>query len=104
MVMIKSALISIWGIDVGAVSWDTSLEVASFEYEPKFLNSGYPLSPIMMPISQSRGRILTFSNLRSSETFKGLPGLLADILPDRYGNALLNEWLIKSGRPSDSLN
>ena len=51
-----------------------------------------------------RRRIFTFKELRDIKTFKGLPGLLADVLPDKYGNALINAWLTRQGRASDSLN
>ncbi|WP_457290278.1 HipA N-terminal domain-containing protein [Pedobacter sp. UYP24] len=48
--------------------------------------------------------MLSFPELRESQTFKGLPGLLADVLPDRYGNTLINAWLARVGRPADSMN
>ncbi|QYJ68931.1 type II toxin-antitoxin system HipA family toxin [Flavobacterium litorale] len=99
--MISTAFIKLWGIVVGAVAWDSSKEIASFEYTPEFINSGLDISPIKMPLLPT---IYSFSELRRSNTFKGLPGLLADILPDKYGNTLINVWLSKQGRPSDSLN
>ena len=62
------------------------------------------LAPVRMPVREAKGRIFSFPELRNNETFKGLPGLLADMLPDRYGNALINAWLTRHGRPTDSLN
>jgi serine/threonine-protein kinase HipA len=102
--MITTALINIWGHNIGAVAWNSETGIGSFEYEPDFLESGLDLSPIKMPVQNAKKRIFSFPETRSSETFKGLPGLLADILPDNYGNALINSWLAKQGRPSESLN
>jgi serine/threonine-protein kinase HipA len=106
--MVDVAEVKIWGELVGAVRWDATRQLASFQYAKKFLARGYDLSPIRMPISNG-DRIYTFPELRKAEgeqvaTFKGLPGLLADALPDRYGNQLINLWLAQNGRPADSMN
>ncbi|HNS10988.1 MAG TPA: type II toxin-antitoxin system HipA family toxin [Bacteroidia bacterium] len=100
--MISTAFIHIWGHRAGAVAWDSETGLASFEYEKKFIQTGLDLSPLQMPLQEKR--IFSFPELRDSNTFKGLPGLLADVLPDKYGNAIINTWLNKQGRPSDSLN
>jgi serine/threonine-protein kinase HipA len=100
----ETAFVKIWNQRVGAVAWDASAGVGNFEFEPSFLNSGLDLAPLQMPANQSRGRVFSFPELRSSKAFKGLPGLLADSLPDKYGNALMNAWLARRGRPSDSMN
>lgn len=102
------AEVKIWGELVGAVAWDTTMGVATFEYDPKFKQLEWDLAPLKMPISESR-RQFTFPELRKDKnqmhnTFKGLPGLLADALPDRYGNQLINLWLAQQGRPQDSMN
>tara|TARA_R110002124_G_scaffold282524_2_gene457727 strand:+ start:3223 stop:4515 length:1293 start_codon:yes stop_codon:yes gene_type:complete len=102
--MITTAYINIWGKRVGAVAWDSESNIGSFEYEPSFLDTNLNLSPIKLPIQNARKRIFSFPELKGNETFKGLPGLLADILPDHYGNALINTWLTTQGRPTDSLN
>jgi len=102
--MITTAFVHIWKKRVGAVAWDGERGVGSFEYDPDFLKNDWDLAPLKMPIDQAAGRIFSFLQLRGNNTFKGLPGLLADILPDRYGSALINEWLATQGRPSDSLN
>lgn len=102
--MITTAYINIWGYRVGAVAWNPETKVGSFEYDPAFLEKNLNLSPIKLPIQNARKRIFSFPELKGNETFKGLPGLLADILPDHYGNALINTWLTTQGRPSDSLN
>ncbi|EHZ2549190.1 type II toxin-antitoxin system HipA family toxin [Vibrio vulnificus] len=83
---------------VGAVSFDTKKGLGSFEYDPSFVKKGVELSPIKMPLSN---RIYRFTEL-DFNTFKGLPGLIADSLPDDFGNAVLNAWVASQGRsPSD---
>ena len=57
-----------------------------------------------MPVNAAKGRIFSFPELRESQTFKGLPGLLADVLPDRYGKTLIDTWLARVGRPPGSMN
>ena len=99
--MVKTAFVKLWGNLVGAVAWDEQQQIAFFEYDPKFLQSQLAISPIKMPLES---RIFSFPELRGVHTFKGLPGLLADALPDRYGNDLINIWLAQNGRPEDSLN
>ncbi len=106
--IVKTAFVKIWNQTIGAVSWDENSELASFEYDPKFKEKGWDLAPIKIPI-KSGNRIFSFPELRSSRnreynTFKGLPGLLADVLPDKYGNQLINVWLAQQGRPENSMN
>lgn len=103
-----AAYVKIWGELVGAVLWDEAAGYATFEYDPAFLRKGWELAPLQMPISAARAPF-SFLALRkkpdpSLDTFKGLPGLLADSLPDRYGNELINLWLAQQGRPADSMN
>ena len=102
--MVTTAFVKIWGETVGAVAWNKETGYASFEYDPKFINTQYDLSPIKMPITNSNKRIFSFPELRETKTFKGLPGLLADVLPDDYGNELINAWLAQNGRPENSMN
>ena len=101
--MITSAFVKIWKQRVGAISWNPETGLGTFQYDKQFLKSGIELSPILMPLNQGE-RIFSFPENRNSTTFKGLPGLLADILPDKYGNALINAWLARQGRPTNSLN
>lgn len=106
--MVDVAEVKIWGEYVGAVRWDSTRQLASFQYDKKFLTQGWDLSPIKMPIDQGE-LIYEFPELRKGrdsdyDTFKGLPGLLADALPDRYGNQLINTWLTAQGRQPDSMN
>lgn len=88
------AEVKLWGKTIGAVSWDEAAGLAHFEYEPDFIGSGIEVSPITMPLLN---QIYAFPAL-PRETFHGLPGLLADTLPDDFGNALINAWLAKEGR------
>ena len=93
--MITFADVYIWGQHAGAVAWDESRQAGSFEYTPEFVQSGLELSPLMMPLQAHR--VYQFPNL-SPDTFIGLPGLLADALPDAFGKALLDRWLTSIGR------
>lgn len=102
--MIKTAFVKIWGETVGAVAWDENSGTASFEYDPKFIAQKIDLAPLKMPIANGLNRIFSFPELRNTKTFKGLPGLLADVLPDDYGNQLINTWLVQNGRPENSMN
>jgi len=78
--------------------------IADFEFDPGFFQYQLDVAPLKMSIGNAKGQIFSFPELAGSSTFKGLPGLLADILPDRYGNALINAWLARVGRPSGSMN
>lgn len=104
----NTAYVKIWGELVGAVAWDAATGYATFEYDSKFKIKGWDLSPLQMPINGNKSNF-NFPALRKKteptfDTFKGLPGLLADVLPDRYGNDLINLWLAQQGRPLDSMN
>jgi serine/threonine-protein kinase HipA len=106
--MVDVAEIKIWGEFVGAVRWDDNRQLASFQYDKKFLLKNWDLSPIKMPVSNGN-RIYTFPELIPAkddieDTFKGLPGMLADVLPDKYGNKLIEKWLAQNGRPANSMN
>jgi serine/threonine-protein kinase HipA len=104
--MVKIARVKIWDYEVGVAAWDQELGVATFEYADPFKNLSIELSPIKMP-TQSNG-IFTFPENRRTfneeSTFNGLPGLLADSLPDKYGNRLINAWLAYNGREENSMN
>ncbi len=93
--MVTLAYINIWGQRAGVVMWNENTESAVFEYEPSFERLGLNLSPILMPLNPHRS--YQFTSI-SKDTFMGLPGLLADALPDAYGKALLDRWLATIGR------
>ena len=98
--MNTSAEIRLWGTVVGAVTLSDGQRFASFEYNPSFVQTGIQIAPSTMPLGQATYR---FSNL-SVESFHGLPGLLSDSLPDKFGNALINAWLARQGRLPESFN
>jgi len=102
--MIENAYINIWDKRIGAIHWNQDSGFSDFEFDPEFLQQQLDVAPIKMPIGVASGRIFSFPELAGNSTFKGLPGLLADVLPDRYGNALINAWLARVGRPSGSMN
>ncbi len=94
------ARVLLWGKDIAAVTWDENQELGIFQYSPDFLKSGIEVSPIMMPLKEGNYQ---FPSL-SKETFKRLPGLLADSLPDKFGNALIDAWLARQSRTPESFN
>jgi len=98
--MSTTAMVKLWGRTIGAVSLDEGAGAATFEYDSAFISSGIEVAPLMMPLSR---RIYSFPALQS-ETFHGLPGLLADSLPDSFGNSLIDAWLARSGRMPESFN
>jgi len=89
-----TADIILWGNPIGSATWDASRELALFQYAPDFLDSGIQLAPLTMPL---REQVYSFPEL-ARESFQGLPGMLADSLPDRFGNLLIDEWLVRTGR------
>ena len=94
------AEIQLWGKTIGAVSLDDGETTARFAFDPAFLRSGIEVAPLMVPLS---GRVYTFPAL-NPDSFHGLPGLLADALPDKFGNALIHTWLVRQGRRPESFN
>ncbi|MCA1757983.1 MAG: type II toxin-antitoxin system HipA family toxin [Bacteroidales bacterium] len=102
------AEVKIWGKLAGAVAWDEETGYATFEFDPDFRQLGWDLAPLEMPVD-SPIRLFSFPELRKErnseyDTFKGLPGMLADALPDKYGNQLISLWLAQQGRPQESMN
>ncbi|MDH4018156.1 MAG: type II toxin-antitoxin system HipA family toxin [Xanthomonadales bacterium] len=98
--MSSEAWVRLWGRKIGAVVLGEGDDIASFEYDPAFAGSGIEVSPLTMPLST---RVYSFPEL-PRKSFHGLPGLLADSLPDRFGNALIDTWLATQGRSPDSFN
>lgn len=95
---IEKADVYLWDTLIGSVTWQRGL--GFFEYSKHFQRSGIELSPIKMPLSD---KSYSFSNL-SQETFKGLPGMLADSLPDKFGNRLIDQWLERNSRDPESFS
>lgn len=95
--MVDVGKVNLYGHQMGSVRWDESRNIALFEYADDFIGKGIEPSPILMPVR--RGLIYSYGDI-GRETFKGLPGLLADSLPDTYGRALFDRWLALTGRQS----
>lgn len=98
--MKTNAEIRLWGTVIGAVSLDDQNRTADFEYNPSFVQSGIQLSPVVMPLKKG---IYRFPDL-PYETYHGLPGLVSDSLPDKFGNSIIDVWLSKQGRLPESFN
>jgi len=98
--MATAARVRLWGSTIGAVSAEDGARIAAFQYEPAFARSGIQLSPLVMPLSP---HVYRFPEL-SEVSFRGLPGLLADSLPDKFGNALIDAWLATQGRGPGTFN
>jgi serine/threonine-protein kinase HipA len=94
------AAVYLWGRRIGAVSLDEDQPYAAFQYEPAFIRSGIQIAPLVMPLKST---IYGFPSLPMI-SFHGLPGLLADSLPDKFGNALIDAWLATQGRTAESFN
>lgn len=95
------ATVRLWGTTIGYVSMDRDEPFARFEYDPDFASAGIELAPLHMPAEPSR--IYRFPDLHP-RSFHGLPGLLSDSLPDRYGNRLIDVWLAQTGRQREQFN
>ena len=95
--MVDIAKVNLYGHQMGSIRWDSSRNIALFEYADGFIEKGLEPSPILMPARY--GRVYSFGDI-GRDTFKGLPGLLADSLPDTYGRALFDRWLALTGRQS----
>ena len=76
------AEVRLWGSRIGAVTLADGEATANFAYDPAFVGSGIQLAPLMMPLNHG---VFSFPALPHA-SFHGLPGLLADALPDKYGN------------------
>ena len=98
--MSTDALIKLWGTPIGAVSWVEDRGVGVFQYAKEFVRSNIQVSPIHMPLREAPYEFGTLSK----NSFKGLPGLVSDSLPDHYGNALIDAWLAAQGRSPQSFN
>jgi serine/threonine-protein kinase HipA len=97
--VVDTARVLLWGSDIGAVTWLDDRAIGVFQYTPEFVDSGIEVAPLSMPLHVAPYEFPTLSN----ETFHGLPGMLADSLPDKFGNTLINAWLAGQGRQPASL-
>jgi serine/threonine-protein kinase HipA len=102
---VETAVVRLWEDEVGAVSWLEDRGYAVFEFAPAFLEKGLEISPLHMGLDDARrgDGIFSFPGL-SRETYLGLPGLLADALPDKFGNSIIDAWLARQGRDAGSFS
>jgi serine/threonine-protein kinase HipA len=98
---VTTAAVNLWGREIGAVSVASPGDVPVFQYRPEFARSGVPLAPVQMPLREQPYR---FPSLNRDDAFHGLPGLLADSLPDRWGQRLIDAWLDAQGRDPGSFD
>ena len=98
--MNNDARVVLWGKTIGAVTWLEDREIGVFQFTPDFLHSGIQLAPLMMPLKEFPYEFPALAR----NTFKGLPGLVADSLPDKYGNAIIDAWLASQGRTAESFH
>ena len=103
--MVAIADVKIWDKKVGVVLWNEQRNLGVFEFDKSFLKLGLDIAPLMMPISEVEkvNRIFSFPML-NPDTFKGLPGLLSDSLPDKFGNQIIDAWLAQQGKNSSDFN
>jgi serine/threonine-protein kinase HipA len=97
--VIEASNVILWGRRVAAVSWDPGRGVGVFQYDPAFLSAGIEVSPLEMPVREG-----TYDFPELGRAFLGLPGLVADSLPDRFGNLLIDAWLAENERSPESFN
>src|SRR5688500_1316834 len=88
--------VRIFGKSVGAIALDPGMGFYAFEYQPAFLQSGIELAPLTMPLASAASGPFVFPSLAEA-TYRRLPGLLADALPDDFGNALIDAWMAREG-------
>ena len=88
-----AAEVRLWGTGIGVIVFDETTGLGSFEYDDDFMRSGIEAAPLMMPLSR---RVYSFPEL-DRKAFHGLPGLLSDSLPDKFGNAVIDAWLRSQG-------
>ena len=97
---VEIADVILWGRTIGAVVWDRTRAVGAFQYTREFQQSGIEVAPLMMPLGPA---VHAFPNLAPA-SFHGLPGMLADALPDKFGNLLIDQWLARAGRSPQSFS
>jgi len=85
--------VKLWGMAVGYLSWDKKQNVAIFEYEPEFLDKGLDIAPLTMSVNSPRSKKGMPWPGDKDKLYMGLPPMIADSLPDKWGNSIFNAWL-----------
>ena len=96
--------VKLWGMDAGYLSWDKKTGVAIFEYEPSFLELGLNIAPLTMPIDSPRSQKQLPWMGNKDKLYQGLPPMIADSLPDKWGNSLFKAWLRDNNIPAKKTN
>ena len=94
------ANVILWGRRIGAVSWDDTRSLGVFQYDPAFAGAGIEVAPLTMPVRETPYEFPALNG----ESFRGLPGMLADALPDRFGHRLIDAWLAETGKSPKAFN
>jgi len=97
---VTDANVLLWGRRIGAVSWDETRSLGVFQYDPAFVGAGIDVAPLKVPVREAPYEFPALNR----ESFRGLPGMLADALPDRFGNRLIDAWLAETGRSPEDFN
>ena len=96
--MVATATVRLWGRHVGALAFDRESRITTFEYAPEWIERGIEIAPIKMPLAQGKFQFPALN----WDTYRGLPAVFSDSLPDDFGNALINAWLAREGRDIDT--
>ncbi|MEZ0120942.1 MAG: type II toxin-antitoxin system HipA family toxin [Candidatus Reddybacter sp.] len=94
------AEVRLWGKQVGALAYDPATGISTFEFSAQWRESGIEIAPLQMPIAATK---YSFPGL-SPATYRGLPAIFADTLPDDFGNAVINAWLARTGRDANAFS
>ncbi len=95
--------VKLWDKEVGAIFWDKDRGLASFQFYRKYIKEGWDLTPIVMPLGKSGVDQVYQFPVNRNECFKGLPGLIADALPDKYGTQIITEWFTSRGLSNEEI-
>jgi serine/threonine-protein kinase HipA len=97
-------MVKLWGIPAGYLSWDKKSEVAVFEFEDEFLNKGLDIAPLTMSVNSPRSRKHIPWTGNKDKLYMGLPPVIADSLPDKWGHSLFRAWLRDNHIPAKNVS
>ncbi len=95
--------IVLWGMPVGYLSWDKKAGVSVFEYDTEFLNKALDIAPLTMPINSPRSKKGIPWQGNKDKLYLGLPPMIADSLPDKWGQSLFSAWLRDNNIPAKKI-
>lgn len=97
---VSSVEVFLWGERIGVTVMDPRYNYYAFRYTPEFRKLGIEPAPLQMPVGPDRTWLFTDLPV---ETYKRLPALLSDALPDDFGNALINRWMADRGIAAEDI-